>query len=86
MDLGGEREDDLPLDVEVQSNDNEDADMDALDTDDETEDRALGIDTEESDGELLVSHHGAYLSSNCSPNAYTPVIFVTSHRKADEGL
>ncbi|KAI0004526.1 P-loop containing nucleoside triphosphate hydrolase protein [Russula compacta] len=48
MDLGGEHGDDLLLDVEGQPND-EDADMDALDTDDETEDQALGIDTEESD-------------------------------------
>jgi metal-dependent hydrolase (beta-lactamase superfamily II) len=55
MDLGGSHEDDLVLDVEGQPNDEKDADMDALDTDDEAEDQALGIDTEESDGKLLVS-------------------------------
>jgi hypothetical protein len=53
MDLGGPHGDDLALDVEGQPKDEHDADMDALDTDDEAEDRALGIDTEESDGELL---------------------------------
>ena len=55
MDLGDSHEDDLALDAEGQPNDEKDADMDALDTDDEAEDRALGIDTEESDGELLDS-------------------------------
>ena len=53
MDFGGPHEDDLALDVEGQPKDEHDADMDALDTDDEAEDQALGIDTEESDGELL---------------------------------
>lgn len=55
MDLGCSHEDDLSLDAEGQPDDEKDADVDALDTDDEAEDQALGIDTEESDGELLVS-------------------------------
>jgi metal-dependent hydrolase (beta-lactamase superfamily II) len=55
MDLGGSHEDDLVLDAGDQPNNEKDADMDALDTDDEAEDQALGIDTEESDGKLLVS-------------------------------
>ena len=54
MDLGNVHEDDLAPDVDGQPNDTEDADMDALDTGDEAEDEALGIDTEESDGEPLV--------------------------------
>jgi hypothetical protein len=54
MDLGNVHEDGLAPDVDGQPNDGEDADMDALDTEDEGEDEALGIDTEESDGELLV--------------------------------
>ncbi|KAI0300291.1 P-loop containing nucleoside triphosphate hydrolase protein [Russula brevipes] len=49
MDLGGVSEDDLTLDVEGQPSDEKDADMDALDTDDEAEDQELGIDTEESE-------------------------------------
>lgn len=53
MDLGGSHENDLALGVEDQSNDEKDADMDALDTDDDAEDEALGIDTEESDGKLF---------------------------------
>lgn len=44
-------EDDPALDVEGLRNDEKDMDMDALDTDDEAEDQALGIDSEESDGE-----------------------------------
>jgi hypothetical protein len=55
MDLGNVRDDGVALDVDGQPNDAEDADSDALDTDDEGEDEALGIDAEESDGELLVS-------------------------------
>jgi hypothetical protein len=55
MDLGCSHEDDLSLGAESQPDDEKDADADALDTDDEAEDQALGIDTEESDGELLVS-------------------------------
>ncbi len=43
--------------MEGQPDDEKDTDMDALDTDDEGEDQALGIDTEESDGEL-----GAFFS------------------------
>ena len=62
MDLGGSHEDDLPLGVEDQPNDEKDADMDALDTDDESEDEALGIDTEESDGELFVRNVGPGVS------------------------
>ena len=58
MDLGGSHEDDLALGVEDRPNDEKDADMDALDTDDEAEDEALGIDTEESDSELFVSQRG----------------------------
>ena len=58
MDLGGSQEDDLALGVEDQSNDEKDADMDALDTDDEAEDEALGIDTEESDGKFVCSQCG----------------------------
>ena len=54
MDLGNMRDDGVALDVDSQPNDAEDADTDALDTDDEGEDEALGIDAEESDGELLV--------------------------------
>ncbi|KAI0283970.1 P-loop containing nucleoside triphosphate hydrolase protein [Russula aff. rugulosa BPL654] len=47
IDLGDAPEDDL--DVEGQLSDEKDTDMDALDTDDEAEDQALGIDSEESD-------------------------------------
>ena len=54
MDLGNMRDDGVALDVDGQPNDAEDADTDALDTDDEGEDEALGIDAEESDGERLV--------------------------------
>lgn len=54
MDLGNMRDDGVALDVDSQPNDAEDADTDALDTDDEGEDEALGIDAEESDGERLV--------------------------------
>jgi hypothetical protein len=78
MDLGGVSEDDLTLDVEGQPSDEKDADVDALDTDDEAEDQELGIDTEESEGELLVSHCKVYLSSDSS-NAYYPVVFSTPH-------
>ena len=61
--------------------------MDALDTDDEAEDQALGIDSEESDGELPVLHCDLHLSPpNFSPDAYHPIIFVITHRKADEGV
>jgi hypothetical protein len=38
--------------VEGQPSDEKDTDVDALDTDDEAEDQALGIDSEESDSEL----------------------------------
>jgi hypothetical protein len=55
MDLGDAREQDLAFDVDHRPGDEEDADIEALDTDDEAEDLALGIDTEESDGELPVS-------------------------------
>jgi len=58
MDLGGSHEDDLALGVEDRPNDEKDSDMDALDTDDEAEDEALGIDIEESDSELFVSQRG----------------------------
>ena len=54
MDLGGSHEHDLSLDAEGRPDNEKDADVDALDTDDEAEDQALGIDTDESDGELLV--------------------------------
>ena len=54
MDLGDVRGEDLASDVDGGPDDGEDADVDALDTDDEAEDQALGIDAEESDGELLV--------------------------------
>lgn len=60
--------------------------MDALDTDDEAEDQALGIDTEESDGVLLFPRCNPRLSLSYSPNAYYPIIFFTTHRKADEGV
>jgi Helicase conserved C-terminal domain len=53
MDLGNVHEEGLASDVDGQPN-AEDADTDALDTEDEAEDEALGIDTEESDGEPLV--------------------------------
>ncbi len=78
MDLGGPHEDDLALDVEGQPKDEHDADMDALDTDDEAEDQALGIDTEESDGELLflvldvtISISKLRLQSRCILSHYT---------------
>lgn len=76
MDLGDAREQDLAFDVDHRPDDGEDADMEALDTDDEAEDQALGIDTEESDGELIVSHCEITLTSNPSPNAYHTVILV----------
>ncbi|KAF8461309.1 P-loop containing nucleoside triphosphate hydrolase protein [Russula ochroleuca] len=49
IDLGDTPEDDLALDVDGEPSNEKDTDMDALDTDDEAEDQALGIDTEESD-------------------------------------
>lgn len=52
IDLGDSLEDDLALDVDGQPSNEKDTDIDALDTDDEAEDQALGIDTEESDGEF----------------------------------
>lgn len=58
MDLGGSHEDDFALGVEDQPNDEKDADVDALDTDDDAEDEALGIDTEESDGTLFALNEG----------------------------
>jgi hypothetical protein len=66
--------------VEGQPDDEKDTDMDALDTDDEGEDQALGIDTEESDGELGAFFHcNLRLSPNFSPHAYCPIIFITTH-------
>lgn len=53
--------------------------MDALDTDDEAEDQALGIDAQESDGELPFFHCDLHLTPNFSPNAYCPIIFVITH-------
>ena len=53
--------------------------MDALDTDDETEDQALGIDSEESDGELSYLLCDLYLSLNLSPDAYCSIIFAITH-------
>jgi len=64
MDLGGSHEDDLALGVEDQPDDEKDADMDALDTDDDAEDEALGIDTEESDGELFFLNVGISTSKH----------------------
>jgi hypothetical protein len=61
IDLGDVPEDDV-LDVEGQPSNEKDTDMDALDTDDEAEDQALGIDTEESDGELPFLHRSSRLS------------------------
>jgi hypothetical protein len=87
IDLGDAPEDDLALDGEEGQLGNEkDVDMDALDTDDEAEDQALGIDTEESDGGLRFLHCNSHLSPNSSPNAYCPIIFITTDRKADEGV
>jgi hypothetical protein len=60
--------------------------MDALDTDDEAEDQALGIDSEESDSELPFLHCDLHLSPSFSPNAYSSVIFVITHGKADESV
>jgi hypothetical protein len=62
IDLGDTPEDDPALDVEGQPGNEKEADMDALDTDDEAEDQALGIDTEESDGELPFLHCNSHLS------------------------
>ena len=53
--------------------------MDALDTDDEAEDQALGIDSEESDGELPFLHYDLNLSPHFSPNAYCSIIFIITH-------
>lgn len=86
IDLGDAPEDDPALDVEGQPGNEKDTDVDALDTDDEAEDQALGIDTEESDGELPFLHRNSHLSPNFSPNAYYPIIFFTTHRKADESV
>jgi hypothetical protein len=72
--------------VEGQPGNEKEADMDALDTDDEAEDQALGIDTEESDGELPFLHCNSHLSLNFSPDACHPIIFFTTHRQADEGV
>lgn len=60
--------------------------MDALDTDDETEDQALGIDSEESDGVLSFLYCDLHLSPNFSPDAYCSIIFVVTRRTADEGV
>lgn len=53
--------------------------MDALDTDDEAEDQALGIDSEESDGKLSFLHCDLHLSPNFSPDAYYSIILVITH-------
>lgn len=79
IDLGDTPEDDLALDVDGEPSNEKDTDMDALDTDDEAEDQALGIDTEESDGELPFLHCNSHLNLNFSPNAYYPIIFFTTH-------
>ncbi len=76
MDLGDSREEDLAFDVDRRPDDGEDADIDALDTDDEAEDQALGIDAEESDGELPFSHCEINLTPDPSPNAHHTVILV----------
>jgi hypothetical protein len=65
--------------VEGQPSDEKDTDMDALDTDDEAEDQALGIDSEESDGELPFFHLDLHLIPNFSPNAYYSLIFIITH-------
>jgi hypothetical protein len=65
--------------VEGQPSDEKDADMDALDTDDEAEDQALGIDSEESDGKLSFLHCDLHLSPNFSPDAYYSIILVITH-------
>lgn len=75
--MGDAPEDDL--DVEGQLSDEKDTDIDALDTDDEAEDQALGIDSEESDGELLFLLCDLHLSPNSSPDAYYSIIFVITH-------
>jgi hypothetical protein len=75
--LGDAPEDDL--DVEGQLSDEKDTDMDALDTDDEAEDQALGIDSEESDGELPFLLCDLDLSPNSSSDAYYSIIFVITH-------
>jgi hypothetical protein len=76
MDLGDAREEDLAFDVDRRPDDGEDADIDALDTDDEAEDQALGIDAEESDGKLPVSHCEINLTSDPSPDAHHTFILV----------
>ena len=86
MDLGDAHDEGLAFDVDGDPGDGEDADIDALDTDDEAEDQALGIDAEESDGELPVSHCEINLTSDPSPDAHHTVVFVAPFRKANEGI
>ena len=74
MDLGDVRGEDLASDVDGGPDDGEDADVDALDTDDEAEDQALGIDAEESDGELPVllgNQSDIRPQSRCTSYRYT---------------
>ncbi|KAI9465501.1 P-loop containing nucleoside triphosphate hydrolase protein [Lactarius psammicola] len=72
MDLGGAREEDLAFDVDHKPEDGEDADIDALDTDDEAEDQALGIDTEESDVPMHIIPLYSLLSSERQMKVFEP--------------
>ncbi|KAI9443209.1 P-loop containing nucleoside triphosphate hydrolase protein [Lactarius indigo] len=72
MDLGDVREEDLAFDVDYRPDDGEDADIDALDTDDEAEDQALGIDTEESDVPMHVIPLYSLLSSEKQMKVFEP--------------
>ncbi|KAH9065425.1 P-loop containing nucleoside triphosphate hydrolase protein [Lactarius vividus] len=72
MDLGNAREEDLAFDVDHRPDDGEDADIDALDTDDEAEDQALGIDTEESDVPMHVIPLYSLLSSEKQMRVFEP--------------
>ncbi len=76
MDLGDVHQEDLAFDVDGRPDGGEDVDIDALDTDEEAEEQALDIGTEESDGEMSISHCEINLTSNRSPNAHHTIIFV----------
>lgn len=72
MDLGDAREQDLAFDVDHRPGDEEDADIEALDTDDEAEDLALGIDTEESDVPMHIIPLYSLLSSERQMKVFEP--------------
>lgn len=83
MELGEERTD-LALDVDDIAMDNA-SDEEALDSDDELN-KELGLDTEESDGELFRKHNHCDTDTFASPHACHPVVRSVAERKADASV